>query len=175
MIDFDWIHHMSNGWKDGKSIRIIEYLPFSLRFLSCQTQPTSTPICQATRKTTKQRAAGNTCVRLDLGSSWLSWLVQIQGWLYICCINTHRHWKKVISFKKCPTNDFQPSCASISCVLAHHLGNPDSWSEAPANVKKGNSTWETNQHTTHLKFITRHFCLGANFSQPEITFRLCTK
>lgn len=142
MIDFDRKHHMSNGWKDGKSIKSQNICPSLSNLCHVKlNQHQPTPIYPATRKTTKQRAAGNTCVRLDLGSSWLSWLVQIQGWLYISSIY---HGISVAStlastlkegevFSKLSNQWFSTLvCLHFMCV------SPSSW-------KPGQLKWSTRQ------------------------------
>lgn len=176
MTDFDWFWLIEitweNGWKDGKSIKKNQW---EIYLKNHRISALLSPICVMSNSTNINQhpsakrlvrppnkellailASGLTLVQVDWFKSKGGYFKHL-AWPSLLHQLTHLHWKKVISFKNCPTNDFQPSFASISCVLALHLGNPDSWSEAPANVKKGNSTWETNQHTTHPKFITRHF------------------
>ena len=154
-------------WEIYKNHRISALL--SLWFVSCQTQPTST---NTNLPSNSQDHQTKSCWQY-LCQAW-PWfkLIKLIGSnprmaIYLLHQHTHLHWKKVISFKNCPSNDFQPSFASISCVLALHLGNPDSWSEAPANVKKGNSTWEAvtaayNTSQVHRdclhKLCSRAFC-----------------
>ena len=147
MTDFDWIHYVSNGWKDGKSMEIEEYVPFFLQFVCvCHLKPNQSAERLA-RPPNKELLAilvsGLTLIQVDWSESNGGCFKHL-AWPYLLHQHTSTLTEGEVLLKMSNYTMISDPLASI-CVSPSW--KPDSWSEAPANVKKGNRTSEANQFT----------------------------